>query len=432
MKWLEIEMETVSLGAVALPNVLFMTYFMQHSRRAVAALPVIMFYVMVKTVPYALRSFGKVQNPLRLLRCSLVVALLGALLAAGTPLVVEGAILVGMGLASVQPAYQQTKDHFKQTGAWPASRAGLAAIGWLLVALVVGFVLSTVNFSWFALELAVLLVLAAVFAWRLQSWNDQPIFTGPWRLRPAIATLLILLMTLGARGLKQTGDQQLIWLTLAMWVIMLGGFPWLQRRVDVSRLWTFLTGSVVNFLLIYGLFYFSVRGEYGMLYASYGLFIVGMVGGFIVLRPLRKYSWLVTVMILAASLLAMMIPNSWSYLAGMLVASCCCSVINTAIWPAYARDGKLAGHARFTRQYYNILGSIISQVTLISLLVVCNYLFNRHTNQLLAAYYQHRAVSGLNDPLWLSRVGCLLFLLGLLAVVVSQQLRQVDKIEEFC
>lgn len=218
MKWLEIEMETVSLGAVALPNVLFMTYFMQHSRRAVAALPVIMFYVMVKTVPYALRSFGKVQNPLRLLRCSLVVALLGALLAAGTPLVVEGAILVGMGLASVQPAYQQTKDHFKQTGAWPA----------------------------------------------------------------------------------------------------------------------------------------------------------------------------------------------------------------------YARDGKLAGHARFTRQYYNILGSIISQVTLISLLVVCNYLFNRHTNQLLAAYYQHRAVSGLNDPLWLSRVGCLLFLLGLLAVVVSQQLRQVDKIEEFC
>lgn len=427
MKWLEIEMETVSLGAVALPNVLFMTYFMQHSRQAVAALPVIMFYVMVKTVPYALRSFGKVQNPLRLLRCSWVVALLGALLATGTPLVAEGAIMVGMGLASVQPAYQQTKDHFKQTGAWPAFRAGLAAIGWLLVALVVGFVLSTVSFSWFALELAVLLALAAVFAWWLPSWNDQPIFTGPWRLRPAIATLLILLMTLGARGLKQTGDQQLIWLTLAMWLIMLGGFPWLQRRVNASRLWTFLTGAVVNFLLIYGLFYFSVRGEYGLLYASYGLFILGMVGGFIVLRPLRKYSWLVTVLILAASLLTMMIPNSWSYLVGMLVASCCCSVINTAIWPTYARDIQLAGHARFTRQYYNILGSIISQVTLISLLVVCNYLFNRHTNQLLAAYYQHRAVTGLNDPLWLSRVGCLLFLLVLLAVAVSQQLRQVDK-----
>lgn len=427
MKWLETEMETVSLGTVALPNVLFMTYFIQHFRRPAAALPVIMFYVMVKTTPYALRSFGKVQNPLCLLRWSLLLALMGTLIATCSSLVVEGAILVGMGLASVSPAYQQTKDHFKKLGVWLPSKAGLFAIGWLLLALVLGFILGNINFIFFSLELAVLLAIAAVFAWRLPSWKDDPLFTGPWRFRPVIATILILLMTLGARGLKQTGEQQLVWLTLAMWVIMLGGFPWLQQRIDASRLWTFLTGAVVNFLLIYGLFYFSAWGEYALLYTSYGLFILGMVGGLIVLRPLRQHSWLLTVAILAAGLLSMMIPSRWCYLGGVLVASCCCSVINAAVWPTYARDIRLAGHARFTRQYYNILGSIVSQVTLISLLVISNYLFNRHTNQLLAAYYHHQAVSGLNDPLWLSRAGCLIFLLIVLAVVTKQQMRLIDK-----
>lgn len=47
MKWLKVNMETITLGYVALPNVLFMTYFLEHFRAAAAALPVILFYVMV-------------------------------------------------------------------------------------------------------------------------------------------------------------------------------------------------------------------------------------------------------------------------------------------------------------------------------------------------------------------------------------------------
>lgn len=75
---------------------------------------------------------------------------------------------------------------------------------------------------------------------------------------------------------------------------------------------------------------------------------------------------------------------------------------------------KQTGNGRFVRQIYYILGSIASQVTLISLLIITNYLFDRNAHQLLAAYYQHAAFLGLNWPLWLTRLGTL----GLIIIVM--------------
>lgn len=57
-------MEALTLGSIVLPNIIFMLYFIQQGRTAVVALPVIFFYVMAKTVPYAIRSFGNVKTAL--------------------------------------------------------------------------------------------------------------------------------------------------------------------------------------------------------------------------------------------------------------------------------------------------------------------------------------------------------------------------------
>lgn len=51
MNFLVVNMEALTLGSIVLPNIFFMFYFIQSGRTTAAALPVIFFYVMAKTVP---------------------------------------------------------------------------------------------------------------------------------------------------------------------------------------------------------------------------------------------------------------------------------------------------------------------------------------------------------------------------------------------
>lgn len=83
-------MEALTLGSIVLPNIIFMLYFIQQGRTAVVALPVIFFYVMAKTFPYAIRSFGNVKKPYRILLTSSCLALGGVGLAFFRPLLPEG------------------------------------------------------------------------------------------------------------------------------------------------------------------------------------------------------------------------------------------------------------------------------------------------------------------------------------------------------
>lgn len=431
MNFLVINMEALTLGSIVLPNILFMLYFIQQGRTTVAALPVIFFYVMAKTVPYAIRSFGRVQNPYRILLVSNVIALAGASLALFKSLLPEAATLLGLGMGCLKPAYQQLKDEYRQRGEWHHPKAALGGIFYLLLALGLGMALGYRSLAAFLGELMVLLILGIVLVVKLPVPRPKAsAFTGPFNWRPAIATLLIFGMALGARGLKQTGSLPLAFLTLGMWLVLLFGFGRLQERFKSSRLWTFWTSATTSFLLIYSLFYFDTLGQVPQLFTAYGLFIFATIGGLLLASRLRgQAGWWVVFPTAALGLLITLLPNSWTYLAGLFLACLCCSTINTLIWPFYRKDTAIPPlNNRFVRQNFNILGSIASQVTLISLLIITNFLFNDHGRQILRAYYAHIPNLGLDKPLWLTRLICVVLLLFLSLILINRNLPDIDNV----
>ncbi|RVU70504.1 MULTISPECIES: hypothetical protein [Lactobacillus] len=125
MIFLITNLEALFLGYVVLPNIILMTYFIQNNRTPETALPMVLFYVALKTTPYAQRSFGKITNSYKLLKNGLFIALLGGLLTLFHPLIIEGAILIGIGLANLPAAYLQLKDQYRLNSTWPYGKAML-------------------------------------------------------------------------------------------------------------------------------------------------------------------------------------------------------------------------------------------------------------------------------------------------------------------
>lgn len=430
MNFLVTNMEALTLGSIVLPNIMFMFYFIQNGRTAAAALPVIFFYVMAKTIPYAIRSFGKVKNPYNILLVSIWVSLLGAALALYQPLMPEAATVVGIGFGCLKPAYQQLKDEYKAKQQWPYSKAALYGIFYLLIGLILGAALTVISLKLFLGELILMIFLGVVLVMKLPSpWSGQAMFTGSFNWRPAIATILVFAMELGARGVKQTGSWLLMLLTLGMWVVMLISFSRFQGRVKSSRLWTFWTGATTNFLLIYSLFYFDTLDKMAQLFTAYGLFILATIGGLLLSPRLRKQAnwWLIFPGALVGLLIAL-IPNNWCYLAGLFIASLFCSTINSFIWPFYRQDRSIPPlNTRFVREHFTILGSIVSQVTIISLIIINNFLFNFHGRQILHAYYAHTPDLELGKPLWITRLFCVILLTVVAVVLIRRKLPSPSK-----
>lgn len=147
MLFLITNLEALSLGYIVIPNIVLMTYFIQNSRNPAAALPMILFYTALKTTPYAQRSLGKVTNPYKILKISLLIALLGAILSLYHPLIIEGVILIGVGLANVPAAYLQLKDNYRSRTKWAYSKAMFYSIFYLIISIGLGMLLSGINFK---------------------------------------------------------------------------------------------------------------------------------------------------------------------------------------------------------------------------------------------------------------------------------------------
>ncbi|RVU70505.1 MULTISPECIES: hypothetical protein [Lactobacillus] len=282
-------------------------------------------------------------------------------------------------------------------------------------------VLARINFDLFIGELILIVILALSTILHLPNpWTDSPIFTGSFRLKPIIPTILILLMTLGARGLKQTGAPALIGLSLVIWLIMLFGFNWLQKRLSPSRLWTFWTGSVINFFLIYSLFFFDTLGKFKLLYVAYILYILATISSLLLAK--KVHSWKVIIGGSVLGLLISLIPSHIAFLIGLAITCFFCNLINRYVWPQYQKDSSIPElRKRFVKQNYNILGSIASQITMIAFFIINNFLFNYHTGQIFAAYYLQRANTTLTWVLYTTRLGCIVLIVTVLAILFVKE-----------
>lgn len=427
-RWLLINQDALNYGYFALPTMLLIQYFASQGRTVKSAMPVIFFYVFAKTIPFVWRAVGPIKQPWQLLRYDSAVVVFGTLIMMIPSLVAEGATILGCGMATMPAAYQTVRDHFKQAKQWPAKGTGIPAIGELLFLIILGFVLSKWHWEAFVLELFIVELGYLSVAWGLPNpWPDQKqIGSGRFNWRQLLVAIIVFLMAIATRGLKQTGLPILVWLLLAMWLVMLLGFSRLQRQAPTYRMWTFVVGAIYSGFMIYSVFNFDASGQSDLLIASFLLFVLGMVGGLI---GIVKLKWLqdprhLTILLIVSDV-CMLIPNNIIYLIGFFLLVGIASAINTIVWRFYREDQRIPVlNHRFTRLYYNVLGSISAQVCLIATILLVNFFYDRQLQQILRIYYQHQTGVSLAMPMYWVRVICVV-LLAIVMVVCWPHLESV-------
>lgn len=188
--------------------------------------PVVILYSIQRACLIALRGFGEITNPYRILRGGLLLALPGAVLMALSslyrPLLMVSALLVGVGLSPVRAMFIPLYTAITQQDAALAQGKRIGTGLYLLVMLLALFL----GKSRLPVVPLLFLLYIACALWILLRFDGDALFArqkafdtsgkNPVFFIFGVLTLLCLLIL---RQYKQSGVSMLIWLTPAMLVI---------------------------------------------------------------------------------------------------------------------------------------------------------------------------------------------------------------------
>lgn len=110
--------EALAEGAVIVPNIIFAGLLYQHYGQYHFLLPFVLLYSFEKAGVFAIQGFGELKNPYKVLRYSLLLAILGTCLCLFGDfsfLFWElGAVLIGLGLANYKALFKTIKSMLKE------------------------------------------------------------------------------------------------------------------------------------------------------------------------------------------------------------------------------------------------------------------------------------------------------------------------------
>lgn len=286
-------LSSLSDSYMMLPFLVFSSLLTGKSTVVNFFVPVVILYSIQRACLIALRGFGEITNPYRILRGGLLLSLAGAVLLALSPLyrplLMISALLVGVGLSSVRAMFIPLYTAVTQQDASLRQGKRIGTGLYLLVmlsALILGKRYLPV------LELLFLIYIACA-AWILLCFDGDALFgqrkafdTGKRKPVFFVFGALALLCLLILRQYKQSGVSMLIWLTPAMLVIFVV-MEMCRRRKYVAFIYqTYWAGAVKSHLLLFSLILHSSVGNTSMALLIY----LGIAMGSI-LSPLLKSRW---------------------------------------------------------------------------------------------------------------------------------------------
>ena len=139
--------EALAEGAVIVPNIIFAGLLYQHYGQYHFLLPFVLLYSFEKAGVFAIQGFGELKNPYKVLRYSLLLAILG------TCLCLFGdfsflfwelsAVLIGLGLANYKALFKTIKSTLKEKNEWSYKRTIIMA--YLILGIIISLFFSYVT-----------------------------------------------------------------------------------------------------------------------------------------------------------------------------------------------------------------------------------------------------------------------------------------------
>ncbi|MGN0996189.1 MAG: hypothetical protein ACI4PG_04735 [Candidatus Ventricola sp.] len=366
--------------------------------------PVVILYSIQRACLIALRGFGEITNPYRILRGGLLLALPGAVLMALAslyrPLLMISALLIGVGLSSVRamfiPLYTAVTQQDASLRQGKRIGTGLYLLIMLLTLLLVKSRPSVVPLLFLLYIACALLILLrfdadALFARRkaFDTAKRKPVFF--------IFGALTLLCLLILRQYKQSGVSMLIWLTPAM-VVVFVVLEMCRRRHYVAFVYrAYWAGAVKSHLLLFSLIYHSSVGNTSMATLIYLAIAMGSILAALLKKPLSRLlpgdRLSRASMLLAAALsFLLVVPSQAVNLIGLVLAGVFGSIVAAEAGSSYMRDERHVPLERaLVRLRIHTAGSILQQLAMFFIIYLLGE-FRIHQN-LLEAY-----AAGTPDP----------------------------------
>ena len=395
---------SLSESYMMLPFLVFSSLLTGKSTAVNFFVPVVILYSIQRACLIALRGFGEITNPYRILRGGLLLSLAGAVLMALSslyrPLLMVSALLVGVGLSPVRAMFIPLYTAVTQQDAALKQGKRMGTGLYLLV------MLSALILGKSCLPAVVFLFLMyiACASWILLRFDGDALFaqqkafdTGKRKPVFFVFGTLALLCLLILRQYKQSGVSMLIWLTPAMLVIFVV-LEMCRRRKYVAFVYqVYWAGAVKSHLLLFSLIYHSSVGNTSMASRIYLAIALGSILSPLLKKPLARLlpgdRLSRAAMLLSAALSFLLaVPSQAVNLIGLVLSGALGSIVAAEAGACYMRDERHVPLERaLVRFRIQTAGSILQQLAMFFIIYLLGEL-GIHQN-LLGAY-----AAGTPDP----------------------------------
>lgn len=395
---------SLSSSYMMLPFLVFSSLLTGESAVVNFFVPVIILYSIQRACLIALRGFGEITNPYRILRGGLLLSLAGAVLMALSflhrPLLMISALLIGVGLSPARAMFIPLYTAVTQQDASLKQGKRIGTGLYLLVmlsALILGKSCLPVVVLLFLLYIACALLVLLRFDGDALFARQKAFDTGKRKPVFFIFGVLALLCLLILRQYSQSGISMLIWLTPAMLVIFVV-LEMCRRRKYVGFIYqAYWAGALKSHLLLFSLIYHSSVGNISMAMRIYLGIAMGSILSSLLKKPLARLlpgdRLSRTSMLLSAALSFLLaVPSQAVNLIGLVLSGAFGSIVAAEAGSCYMRDERHVPLERaLVRLRIHTAGSIMQQLAMFFIIYLLGEL-GIHKN-LLEAY-----AAGTPDP----------------------------------
>lgn len=418
---------SLSESYMMLPFLIFSSLLTEKSTKVNFFVPVIIVYSVLRACLIALRGFGQITNPYRILKGGLLVALPGSILMLLSflyrPLLMISALLIGIGLSPFHamfiPIYAGVTEQNPSLKKGKSIGTGLYLLV-MLTALVLGKIYLPI--------VPVLFLLYIVCAlWILIRFDGDTLFahrkafdTDKSNLVYFVFGTLSLLCLFILRQYKQSSVSALLWLAPSVVIILIILEMFRHRHYGVFVYQTYWAGAVKSYLLLFSLIYHNSVGNSSMGMLIYLAIAMGTILSILLRKLLAKFLpdtklSHVSMLLSAAFAFLLIAPSQTINLIGIMLSMAFGNITATEAAARYMKDER---HEPLERSLVRLriyaAGTILEQLVLFFTIYLCGE-FRIHQN-LLEAY-----AAGIPDPslsLLLHRVGLICSALLLLSAIL--------------
>lgn len=369
-------LSSLSESYTLLPFMIFSSLLSKDISTVNFFVPVLILYSIERACIIGLRGFGEISNPYKIIKCGLLITLVGAIMMLLSPLyrplLMLSALLIGIGLAPYRAMF--TPIYIIITEEEPKlKKSKIVGTIFYLSIMVLTLVFGKNELPLIPIIFFVYILLILLITTKLRSYNlfDNNNAFDSSKRSPVffIFGILALMSLLILRQYQLSGVSVYMWLTPIAAMIFILVEMYRRRHYRDYSFKTYFVGAVKSFVMLFSLVYHTSVGNTSMAMLVYIAIAVSGVFSSIIKKILLKIGIKKLsnpcLILSAGSLILLIIPNSYLNLIGIVLSEAFANIVSSDANRKYLCDDRYVKEERsLVRTRIQTTGSILEQLIL--------------------------------------------------------------------